>query len=126
MCIRDRVIDTYWSDHCRHTTFSTCLEAIDFERGPVTEAVEKAFESYDATRDALYGEDTDRPMTLMDMAVIGTKEIKKRGLIPDLDESEEINACSVNMTVDPVSYTHLDVYKRQAVCLASETGFCLF
>lgn len=95
-----KVIDTYWSDHCRHTTFSTCIEAIDFERGPVTEAVEKAFESYDATRDALYGEDTDRPMTLMDMAVIGTKEIKKRGLIPDLDESEEINACSVNMTVD--------------------------
>ncbi len=95
-----KVIDTYWSDHCRHTTFSTCLEAIDFERGPVTEAVEKAFESYDATRDALYGEDTDRPMTLMDMAVIGTKEIEKRGLIPDLDESEEINACSVNMTVD--------------------------
>lgn len=71
-----KVIDTYWSDHCRHTTFSTCIEAIDFERGPVTEAVEKAFESYDATRDALYGEDTDRPMTLMDMAVIGTKEIK--------------------------------------------------
>lgn len=95
-----KVIDTYWSDHCRHTTFSTCIEGIDFERGPIAEAVEKAFENYDKIRDMLYGEDTDRPITLMDLAVIGTKEIKKRGLVPDLDESEEINACSVNITVD--------------------------
>ncbi|MDO4287944.1 MAG: phosphoribosylformylglycinamidine synthase [Eubacterium sp.] len=95
-----KVIDTYWSDHCRHTTFSTHIENIDFERGEVAEAIEKAFASYDETRDALYGKDTERPMTLMDLAVIGTKDIKKRGLVPDLDESEEINACSVNITVD--------------------------
>ena len=95
-----KVIDTYWSDHCRHTTFSTHIENIDFEKGNITEAIEKAFENYDQTRDELYGEDTERPMTLMDLAVIGTKDIKKRGLVPDLDESEEINACSINITVD--------------------------
>ncbi|MEG0074906.1 MAG: phosphoribosylformylglycinamidine synthase [Eubacterium sp.] len=95
-----KVIDTYWSDHCRHTTFSTCIEKIDFECGPITEAIEKVFNSYDATRDELYGEDTERPMTLMDLAVIGTKDVKKRGLVPDLDESEEINACSINIKVD--------------------------
>lgn len=95
-----RVIDTYWSDHCRHTTFATHIGDIDFERGPVNEAVEKAFSEYDETRDLLYGPDTERPITLMDLAVIGTKDIKARGLIPDLDESEEINACSINITVD--------------------------
>ncbi|SDX90777.1 phosphoribosylformylglycinamidine synthase [Eubacterium barkeri] len=95
-----KVIDTYWSDHCRHTTFSTCLEAISFEKGPVNAAVAEAFEKYDGTRDVLYGADTERPVTLMDLAVIGTKDIKARGLIPDLDESEEINACSVNISVD--------------------------
>lgn len=95
-----KVIDTYWSDHCRHTTFSTIIDGIDFERGPVNEAVEAAFTQYDETRELLYGADTKRPMTLMDLACIGTKDIKVRGLIPDLDESEEINACSVNITVD--------------------------
>jgi phosphoribosylformylglycinamidine synthase len=95
-----KVIDTYWSDHCRHTTFATCLEEISFERGPVNEAVEAAYEKYEETRDLLYGEDTQRPTTLMDLAVIGAKDIKARGLMPDLDESEEINACSINITVD--------------------------
>lgn len=95
-----RVIDTYWSDHCRHTTFATQIQSIDFERGPVNEAVEKAFAHYDETREMLYGSETDRPITLMDLACIGTKDIKARGLVPDLDQSEEINACSVNITVD--------------------------
>lgn len=95
-----RVIDTYWSDHCRHTTFLTELGKIEFEVGPVNEAVEASFRAYDETRDALYGEDTERPYTLMDLAVIGTKELKKRGILADLDESEEINACSIKITVD--------------------------
>ncbi|MBR0383520.1 MAG: phosphoribosylformylglycinamidine synthase [Eubacteriaceae bacterium] len=95
-----RVIDTYWSDHCRHTTFSTHLSNIDFERGPINEGIEEAFARYDATRDALFGEDTDRPMTLMDLGTIGAKAVKARGLLDDLDQSEEINACSVNIKVD--------------------------
>jgi len=95
-----KVIDTYWSDHCRHTTFSTQLQAIDFERGPINTYVEKVFKNYDQTRGMLYGENTERPITLMDLATLATKDLKKRGLLPQLDESEEINACSIKIKVD--------------------------
>ncbi|MGI6109676.1 MAG: phosphoribosylformylglycinamidine synthase [Eubacteriaceae bacterium] len=93
-----RVIDTYWSDHCRHTTFLTNLDNIEIS--PENQAVARAYEAYKDIRNQLYGEDTSRPFTLMDLAVIGTKALKKDGKIPDLDESEEINACSVNIKVD--------------------------
>ena len=95
-----RVIDTYWSDHCRHTTFATHLDQIDFERGPINSGIERVFSRYDEVRDDLFGEDTDRPMTLMDLGTIGAKAVKSRGLLNDLDQSEEINACSVNIKVD--------------------------
>ena len=95
-----KVIDTYWSDHCRHTTFATQLEKIEFESGAIAQMVKNAFEHYTGIRDLLYGVDTERPITLMDVAVIGTKDIKTRGLVPDLDESEEINACSIKIMVD--------------------------
>ncbi|MBO5334146.1 MAG: phosphoribosylformylglycinamidine synthase [Clostridia bacterium] len=91
-----RVVDTYWSDHCRHTTFSTHLDNVRID----DPAVQEAYERYLAARVEVYGEEraASRPQTLMDIATIGTKTLKKRGLLPELDESEEINACSIHVT----------------------------
>lgn len=94
-----RVIDTYWSDHCRHTTFLTKLEKIEVEKAALGSVIEDALNEYYATRDEVYGKDTKRIVSLMDMALIGMKSLKKKGLIPDLDESEEINACSIEVPV---------------------------
>ena len=90
-----RVVDTYWSDHCRHTTFSTHLDEIQIDDPDV----KAAYERYLAARVEVYGEEkaAQRPQTLMDIATIGTKVLKKRGLLPELDESEEINACSIHV-----------------------------
>ena len=89
-----KVIDTYWSDHCRHTTFLTELVNADIKDA----AVKESFEKYLALRIELgRGE---KPVTMMDMATIGARALKERGLMPDLDESEEINACSVKIKVD--------------------------
>ena len=91
-----RVVDTYWSDHCRHTTFSTIIDDVKID----DPAVQAAYERYLAARVEVYGEEkaAARPQTLMDIATIGTKTLKKRGLLPELDESEEINACSIHVT----------------------------
>ncbi len=91
-----RVVDTYWSDHCRHTTFSTHLDNVVIHDA----AVREAYERYLAARVEVYGEEkaAARPQTLMDIATIGAKTLKKRGLLPELDESEEINACSIHVT----------------------------
>ncbi len=91
-----RVVDTYWSDHCRHTTFSTHLDNVVIHDA----AVQAAYERYLAARVEVYGEEKAamRPQTLMDIATIGAKTLKKRGLLPELDESEEINACSIHVT----------------------------
>ena len=94
-----RVIDTYWSDHCRHTTFLTKLSSVEIEKSALSGVIEDALKAYYETRDEVYGKDTDRNVSLMDMALIGMKALKKRGLIPDLDESEEINACSIEVPV---------------------------
>ena len=94
-----RVIDTYWSDHCRHTTFLTRLSKVEIEKSALTGVIEDALKAYYDTRDEVYGKDTTRDVSLMDMALIGMKALKKRGLIPDLDESEEINACSIEVPV---------------------------
>lgn len=94
-----RVIDTYWSDHCRHTTFLTRLEDIEIEKGALSQTLEDALKMYYASRDEVYGKDTTRDVSLMDMALIGMKLLKKRGLIPDLDVSDEINACSIEVPV---------------------------
>jgi len=90
-----RVVDTYWSDHCRHTTFSTHLDSVDI----ADPQIRAAYERYLAARVEVYGEEkaAARPQTLMDIATIGTKTLKKRGLLPELDESEEINACSIHV-----------------------------
>ena len=94
-----RVIDTYWSDHCRHTTFLTRLEQVEVEKNAVSGAIEEALKAYYDARDELYGADTKRPVSLMDMALAGMKLLKKQGKIPDLDVSEEINACSIEVPV---------------------------
>ena len=90
-----RVVDTYWSDHCRHTTFSTIIDDVKIE----DEAIQEAYERYLAARVEVYGEEkaAKRPQTLMDIATIGAKTLKKRGMLPELDESEEINACSIHV-----------------------------
>ena len=93
-----KVIDTYWSDHCRHTTFATELDEIKIDSGKYTEAINKALEQYFDIRKEVYG-DRDKIVCLMDMACIGTKVLKKRGFVNDLDESEEINACSIEVPV---------------------------
>ena len=91
-----RVVDTYWSDHCRHTTFSTIIDDVKID----DPAVAAAYQRYLDARVEVYGEEkaAKRPQTLMDIATIGAKTLKKRGLLPELDESEEINACSIHMT----------------------------
>ncbi len=90
-----RVVDTYWSDHCRHTTFSTIIDDVQID----DPAVAAAYQRYLAARVEVYGEEkaAKRPQTLMDIATIGAKTLKKRGLLPELDESEEINACSIHV-----------------------------
>ncbi len=91
-----KVIDTYWSDHCRHTTFATRITDVDYEDGEYSALIRQAFERYLDIRREVYAEKAEtRDVTLMDMATIGTKYIKKLGLADDLDESEEINACSI-------------------------------
>ena len=91
-----RVVDTYWSDHCRHTTFSTHIDKVEIH----DPAVKKAYERYLDARVEVYGEEkaAKRPQTLMDIATIAVKTLKKRGVLPELDESEEINACSIHVT----------------------------
>ncbi|MBR3665601.1 MAG: phosphoribosylformylglycinamidine synthase [Ruminococcus sp.] len=91
-----RMIDTYWSDHCRHTTFSTIIDEVDIEADYIADT----YNDYVNARKKLYAGRKDKPQTLMDLAVIGAKVLKKAGLLDDLDESEEINACSVKIKVD--------------------------
>lgn len=91
-----RVIDTYWSDHCRHTTFNTHIDEVTIDDA----RVRAGFEVYQEIRKAVYPDThQDRPMSLMDMGTIATKYLKKSGQVRHLDESEEINACSVKTTV---------------------------
>ncbi|MDR0357432.1 MAG: phosphoribosylformylglycinamidine synthase, partial [Clostridiales Family XIII bacterium] len=92
-----RVIDTYWSDHCRHTTFLTSLADISFEDGDFANMVRDAFEVYLDARRRVYGADAPEHASLMDIATIGAKFLKKEGKLDDLDESDEINACSIRV-----------------------------
>jgi len=94
-----RMIDTYWSDHCRHTTFLTTITDVKIEDGNLSNPIKNAYQLYLDMRKTVYGE-KDRDQCLMDMAVIGMKELRKRGLLEDLDKSEEINACSINVTAN--------------------------
>ncbi len=105
-----RMIDTYWSDHCRHTTFGTIIDRVEID----DETIRKSFDKYVEIRDELYV-GRNKPMTLMDLATIGAKKLKKDGKLKELDESEEINACSVkiNVDVDGVSEKWLLQFKNE-------------
>ena len=97
-----RVLDTYWSDHCRHTTFQTELKNISFEDGFAAEAIRHTCERYLADRAAILGNRKDKFVCLMDLALMGARKLKKEGKLDDQEESDEINACSivVPVTVD--------------------------
>ena len=103
-----RMIDTYWSDHCRHTTFLTTIDSVKFE----DKLLEDAYNSYLATRAEL---GRVKPQNLMDIATIATRYLKVKGMLPKLDESEEINACTVkiNIEVDGKSEPWLLLFKNE-------------
>lgn len=105
-----KMIDTYWSDHCRHTTFLTKLEILDIK----WDLLKKVYEDYIASRKFVY-EDRKKNICLMDVATIAAKELKKRGVLKDLDESEEINACSIkaNIMVDGKEEEYLIMFKNE-------------
>ena len=104
-----RMIDTYWSDHCRHTTFGTILDHVTFQDA----LLQTTYEDYLATRSALGR--SEKPVCLMDLATIAAKHLKAAGKLPKLDESEEINACTVKMdvTVDGVTEPWLLLFKNE-------------
>lgn len=94
-----KVLDTYWSDHCRHTTFMTRLNNVNIESGKYNDIVKDTYEEYLSDRRDVYG-DRKKDICLMDIATVAMKKLKKEGKLQDLDESEEINACSINIDVD--------------------------
>ena len=108
-----RVVDTYWSDHCRHTTFSTVLDEIEID----DPAVQRAYARYQALRREVYGAEgaARRPETLMDIATLGAKALKRRGKLPELDASEEINACSIHVParIDGTEQDWLLMFKNE-------------
>ena len=95
-----RVLDTYWSDHCRHTTFSTELCNVEFEDGYYRDIIEPTYLSYLDTREELYKGRKDKYVCLMDLAIMGMKKLKADGKLTDQEESDENNACSVVVPVE--------------------------
>ncbi|GKU25356.1 phosphoribosylformylglycinamidine synthase [Clostridium folliculivorans] len=109
-----KVIDTYWSDHCRHTTFLTAIESVEIEESVYTSPIIKSFNRYKEARKLLY-KDKHKDMTLMDIAVIAMKELKAKGMLEDLDISDEINACSIKVKVETEAGTedYLVMFKNE-------------
>jgi len=109
-----KVIDTYWSDHCRHTTFSTVIDNVEFEGGKVTDEIKNTYDEYINSRKFVYG-NRQKDICLMDLATIGAKELKKKGMLDDLEESDEINACSIviNINVDGKNEEWLLMFKNE-------------
>ncbi|MCR5590115.1 MAG: phosphoribosylformylglycinamidine synthase [Lachnospiraceae bacterium] len=110
-----RVLDTYWSDHCRHTTFSTELTDVEFEDGFYTAPIKKSYEDYLKARSDVYAGRDDKFVCLMDIALMGMKELKKQGKLADQEESDEINACSivVPVTIDGKEEEWLVSFKNE-------------
>lgn len=95
-----RVLDTYWSDHCRHTTFNTELTDVKFDDGFYKEPIEKTYENYLETRKDVFGDRKDKFVCLMDLALIAMRKLKKEGKLDDQEKSDEINACSIVVPVE--------------------------
>lgn len=110
-----RVLDTYWSDHCRHTTFSTELKNVTFEDGYYKEPIEKSFEKYRKTYGEIYAGRNDKYVCLMDIALMAMKKLRKEGKLNDMEVSDEINACSivVPVTIDGVTEEWLVNFKNE-------------
>ncbi|MCC5833264.1 MAG: phosphoribosylformylglycinamidine synthase [Opitutales bacterium] len=110
-----RLLDTYWSDHCRHTTFLTEIESAHFDEGPLSQPLKQAWESYLAARREVYGERKDKPICLMDIALMGMKSLRRNGQLNDLEESEEVNAASiiVPIEIDGKSHEWLVMFKNE-------------
>lgn len=94
-----RVLDTYWSDHCRHTTFSSRIESVTIEDGPYSSGIHQAYRRYQQARETLAA-GAPQEITLMNLATIAMKEFRRQGRLEDLEESDEINACSIVVPVD--------------------------
>ena len=94
-----RVLDTYWSDHCRHTTFSTELTKIDFNDGYYKKPIEDSFKQYEADRQIIYKDRNDKFICLMDIALMAMKKLRSMGKLEDMEVSDEINACSIVVPV---------------------------
>ena len=95
-----RVLDTYWSDHCRHTTFQTELKNVEFLDGDYKEPIEKTYRQYLADREELLKGRPDKFVCLMDLALMGMRKLRSEGKLQDLEESDEINACSIVVPVE--------------------------
>ncbi len=95
-----KVLDTYWSDHCRHTTFSTELENVKFLAGDYSSVLEETYNEYLATRKDVYGDNKKKYVCLMDLALMAMKKLKKDGKLEDMEKSDEINACSIVVPLD--------------------------
>lgn len=113
------VLDTYWSDHCRHTTFSTELKEVTFKEGYYVEPIRRTYEDYLATRKEIFGDRQDKFVCLMDLALMAMRKLKKDGKLEDMEQSDEINACSVVVPVEmdygdgPVSEEWLVFFKNE-------------
>ena len=114
-----RVLDTYWSDHCRHTTFSTELKDVEFGEGYYRTPIESTYQSYLDTREDIFKGRKDKFVCLMDLALMGMRKLKKEGKLQDMEESDEINACSVIVPVEmdygdgPVTEEWLIFFKNE-------------
>ena len=110
-----RVLDTYWSDHCRHTTFSTELKDVTFGEGDYREPIEGAYKQYLADHSEIFKGREDKFVCLMDLALMAMRKLKKEGKLQDQEESDEINACSivVPVTVDGVEEEWLVNFKNE-------------
>lgn len=95
-----RMLDTYWSDHCRHTTFLTELKEVEFEEGAYQQPILEAYQAYLKDREEIYQGRKDKFVCLMDLALMGMRKLKKEGKLQDQEESDEINACSIIVPVD--------------------------
>ena len=95
-----RVLDTYWSDHCRHTTFSTELKDVTFEDGYYKTPIEKTYKDYLAAREEIFKGRDDKFVCLMDLALMAMRKLKKEGKLDDMEKSDEINACSIVVPVE--------------------------
>ncbi len=115
-----RVLDTYWSDHCRHTTFSTELKKVEFKEGYYRTPLETTYQSYLDTRNEIFADRSDKFVCLMDLALMAMRKLKKDGKLEDMEESDEINACSVVVPVE-IDYGEGPVTEEWLVFFKNET-----